>query len=60
MRVSVIINRKAGSIKVDSLIQKIEESLFRCDVQIFQSSSFQEMDSFILAELKNKKAEAIS
>ncbi len=54
MRVSVIINRKAGSIKVDSLIQKIEESLFRCDVQIFQSSSFQEMDSFILAELKNK------
>lgn len=54
MRVSVLINPKAGSVNASLLEEKIREALFRCDLQIHQSTSSQSMETFIIDEVTKK------
>lgn len=54
MRVSVVINSKAGSVNAQLVETKIREALFRCDLQICQSFDLEEMCQFIHEELQNK------
>ncbi|MCK6597134.1 MAG: acylglycerol kinase family protein, partial [Bdellovibrionaceae bacterium] len=54
MRVSVIINPRAGAVKVDVLKDKISESLFRCELSFHIVSHRKEVMAFILSELEQK------
>jgi len=52
MRVSVLINSKAGSVNEDLIRHKIREALFRCDLQIFIPQSIDDTNQFISDELE--------
>lgn len=54
MRIAVVINPKAGSVKAGLLEEKIREALFRCDISIHISESLGSMDEFIDQEIGKK------
>lgn len=54
MRVSVIINPKAGTVDPDKIIQKVSEALFRCDLHFHISKSTESMTEFISQEITEK------
>lgn len=54
MRVSVLINSKAGSVNADLIEAKVRDSLFRCDLRFCRPSSLCEMDDFLADELNHK------
>lgn len=54
MRVSVLINSKAGSVNADLIEAKVRDSLFRCDLRFSRPQSLGEMDDFLFDELENK------
>ncbi len=58
MRVSVLINPKAGTVKETLIERKIREALFRCDLNFHISRSFESMTDFINDEI-NKKTDQI-
>lgn len=51
MRVSVIINPKAGSVKLDLLERKIRDALFRCDLHFHLCSDLDDLCKFTKAEI---------
>jgi diacylglycerol kinase family enzyme len=54
LRVSVIINSKAGSVNPALVEAKIRESLFRCDLHISKPKTLEEMCDFIHQEVQIK------
>lgn len=50
MRVSVIINSKAGSVDAELIEAKIKESLFRCDLRFCRPQTLIEMGEFLSEE----------
>lgn len=52
MRVSVIINPRAGAVNIDVLKDKISEALFRCDLHFHIVEHRREVMDFILDELQ--------
>lgn len=58
MRVSVVINSKAGSVDQNLLERKIRDALFRCDLHFCIPKSFDEMCLYLQDEL-NKKTDAL-
>jgi len=53
MKVSILINPKAGTVKEDLIEKKISEALFRCELH-FHRSLIDSMDDFIGTEIVNK------
>lgn len=51
MKVSAIINAKAGSVNADLVETKIRDALFRCDLNLIRPGSIKEMQVFIRQEL---------
>lgn len=54
MRVSVLINSKAGSVNASLIESKVKEALFRCDLQFCSPSTLLEMCDFIQNEIEKK------
>lgn len=54
MRVSVVINPKAGSVNPGLIEEKIRSALFRCDLVFSKSKTLEEMDQFLCEELTQK------
>lgn len=54
MRVSVLINSKAGSVNADLIEAKVREALFRCDLQFCRPSTLIEMCDFLHEERVQK------
>lgn len=54
MRVSVLINSKAGSVNADLIEAKVRDSLFRCDLRFCRPQSLQEMNEFLHEEFTQK------
>lgn len=54
MRISVIINPKAGSLKLELVERKIREALFRCDLEFHMCGSLDELCKFTQNEIKNE------
>lgn len=54
MRVSVIINSKAGSVNADLIEAKVRDSLFRCDLRFCRPRTLAEMDDFLFEEFSQK------
>lgn len=52
MRVSIIINSKAGSVNADLIEAKVRDSLFRCQLSFCRPQSLEEMNEFLFAELE--------
>lgn len=50
MRVSILINSKAGSVNADLVEAKVRESLFRCDLHFCRPQSLIEMRDFLAQE----------
>lgn len=51
MRVSVLINERAGSVNADFIEGKIRESLFRCDLRIARPKTHPELADFLAEEI---------
>ncbi|MGZ3770187.1 MAG: diacylglycerol/lipid kinase family protein [Bdellovibrio sp.] len=51
MRVSVLINSKAGSVNAELIVAKVRESLFRCDLSFCIPQSIEEMKDFFANEV---------
>lgn len=58
MRVSVLINSKAGSVNAELIEAKVRESLFRCDLRFCRPQTLTEMCDF-LHEEREQKTDAI-
>lgn len=54
MRVSILINSKAGSVNADLIEAKVRDSLFRCQLSFCRPQSLTEMNDFLFAELERK------
>lgn len=54
MRVSVLINSKAGSVNADLIEAKVREALFRCDLRFCRPQSLTEMCDFLHEERQQK------
>lgn len=54
MRVSVVINPKAGSVNPGLIEEKIRTALFRCDLVFSKAKTLEEMDQFLCEELARK------
>ncbi|MGZ3773478.1 MAG: diacylglycerol/lipid kinase family protein [Pseudobdellovibrionaceae bacterium] len=54
MRVSVLINSKAGSVNADLIESKVSESLFRCDLRFCKPQTLVEMRDFLAEEILQK------
>lgn len=54
MRVSVVINPKAGSVNPTLIEEKIRSALFRCDLVFSKAKTLEEMDQFLCDELDQK------
>ncbi len=54
MRVSIIVNPRSGSAKLDLLKQKIEEALFRCDLFFHYCESLDSLCLFVKEEIENE------
>lgn len=54
MRVSVLINSKAGSLNAELVEAKVREALFRCDLRFCRPRSLEEMAEFIHNERAQK------
>lgn len=54
MRVSVVINPKAGSVNPQLIEEKIRSALFRCDLVFSQARTLEELDQFLCEELAQK------
>ncbi|WP_413290559.1 diacylglycerol/lipid kinase family protein [Bdellovibrio sp. HCB337] len=54
MRVSVVINPKAGSVNPKLIEEKVRTALFRCDLVFANSQTLEEMDQFLRQELAEK------
>ncbi len=54
MRVSVVINPKAGSVNPKLIEEKIREVLFRCDLVFSKSRTLEEMGQFLNDEMDQK------
>lgn len=54
MRVSIIINPKAGSVSPSLIEEKIRTALFRCDLVFSKAQTLQEMDHFLSDEMAQK------
>ncbi len=54
MRVSVIVNPKAGSVNAELVEAKIRESLFRCDLHFCTTDSLANMQDFLAGEIASK------
>ncbi|MEK6773620.1 MAG: diacylglycerol kinase family protein [Bdellovibrionota bacterium] len=54
MRVSVLINPKAGTVKEDLIERKVREALFRCELNFHSAPSTDSMSNFIKKELAEK------
>lgn len=54
MRVSILINSKAGSVNADLIEAKVRDSLFRCQLSFCRPQSFAQMDEFLFTELEKK------
>jgi diacylglycerol kinase family enzyme len=54
VRVSVIINPKAGSVNPKLIEEKIRTALFRCELVFSQSQTLAEMDQFLSEEMNQK------
>lgn len=51
MRVSVIVNSKAGAVNEAMIHEKIKEALFRCDLHFCSPRNFDELETFITQEI---------
>lgn len=51
MKVSAIINAKAGSVNASLVESKIRDALFRCDLNLIHPQSIEEMQTFIQQEM---------
>jgi diacylglycerol kinase family enzyme len=51
MRVSVIINSKAGSVNPALIIDKVSEALFRCDLHFSNPNNISELEAFVKSEI---------
>ena len=54
MRVSVVINPRAGAVLISYLRKKIHESLFRCDLKFYFSHSKEDYLDFLREEIEKK------
>ena len=54
MRVSIVINSKAGSVNEKLIREKIATALFRCDLNFSVPESFSEMGLFLKHEIENQ------
>jgi len=54
VRVSIVINPKAGSVNPGLIEEKIRSALFRCDLVFSKSKTLEEMDQFLCDELAQK------
>lgn len=54
MRVSVLINSKAGSVNADLVEAKVREALFRCDLRFCRPQTLDEMCDFLHEERSQK------
>lgn len=54
MRVSVLINSKAGSVNAEMIEAKVREALFRCDLRFCRPTTLTEMFDFIHKEREQK------
>lgn len=54
MRVSVVINPKAGSVNPSLIEEKIRSALFRCDLVFSKAKTLEEMDQFLCEEMAQK------
>lgn len=54
MRVSVVINPKAGSVNPTLIEEKIRSALFRCDLVFSKAKTLEEMDQFLSEEIAQK------
>ena len=54
VRVSVVINPKAGSVNPGLIEEKIRSALFRCDLVFSKAKTLEEMDQFLCEELAHK------
>lgn len=54
MRVSVVINPKAGSVNPKLIEEKVRTALFRCDLVFANSQTLEEMDQFLRQEMAQK------
>lgn len=52
MKVSILINTNAGKMNSELIVQKIQDTLFRCETSICISSTLNKMEEFILQELQ--------
>lgn len=56
MRVSVVINPRAGSLKLDLVKRKIQDALFRCDLHFHLCQSFDDLSAFAKEEIEEGTA----
>ncbi|KYG68307.1 kinase [Bdellovibrio bacteriovorus] len=54
MRVSVLVNSKAGSVNADLIEAKVREALFRCDLRFSRPQTLTEMADFLNDEMTHK------
>ena len=54
MRVSVLINSKAGSVNAELIESKVREALFRCDLRFCRPSTMNEMCDFLQEEREKR------
>lgn len=54
MRVSVLINSKAGSVNAELIESKVQESLFRCELSFCRPQTLLEMREFLSEEVAQK------
>lgn len=54
MRVSVLVNSKAGSVNAELIEAKVREALFRCDLRFCRPSTMTEMFDFVQEEQAQK------
>ncbi|UXR64466.1 kinase [Bdellovibrio bacteriovorus] len=54
MRVSVLVNSKAGSVNAELIEAKVREALFRCDLRFCRPSTMMEMFDFVQEEMAQK------
>ncbi|MFN8790382.1 MAG: diacylglycerol/lipid kinase family protein [Bdellovibrionales bacterium] len=54
MRVSVVMNPRAGNINLKLVESKIREALFRCELKFYFSDSFERLNAFVKEEIEKQ------